>query len=275
MTSDGWLAAHPYLRPVADLHALVERTSSEIRIPPPRIPHWDDYVADFHAGVPLLRSADAAIDLEPTGEMIQAVVARLASDRLDGALYEDLRGLNAELEHLPDAPARIANWMLGDDAWRPAFNGLLRFVGWIAAARHLQPLVDAFGGWRDEDRWLRRYCPTCGSLPAMAQLLGLQNGRVRLLSCGCCDTRWRYSRTGCPFCEVQSHRLAAIVTGEAGLRIDYCESCQAYLKTYDGHGREALLLADWTSLHLDVLARDHGLKRQAASLYELDPMLPS
>jgi hypothetical protein len=30
-----------------------------------------------------------------------------------------------------------------------------------------------------------------------------------------------------------------------------------------------VLLADWTSLHLDVLARDRGLKRLAASLYEL------
>jgi FdhE protein len=58
------------------------------------------------------------------------------------------------------------------------------------------------------------------------------------------------------------------VEGEGGLRIDYCETCHGYLKTYDGEGNESVLLADWTSLHLDVLARDRGLQRKAASLYQ-------
>jgi FdhE protein len=60
------------------------------------------------------------------------------------------------------------------------------------------------------------------------------------------------------------------VEGEAGLRIDYCDVCSGYLKTYDGEGSESVLLADWTSLHLDMIARDRGLKRLAASLYDLD-----
>jgi hypothetical protein len=41
-------------------------------------------------------------------------------------------------------------------------------------------------------------------------------------------------------------------------------------KARDGEGSEAVRLADWTSLHLDLLARDRGLKRMAASLYEVD-----
>ena len=103
----------------------------------------------------------------------------------------------------------------------------------------------------------------------MAQLVGIDPGRLRLLSCGRCRTRYR--RTGCPFCENRDdHRLAVLdVEGEDGLRIDYCESCRGYLKTYNGVGHETILLADWTSLHLDVIARDRGLKRLAGSLYEL------
>jgi len=78
-------------------------------------------------------------------------------------------------------------------------------------------------------------------------------------------------RIGCPFCEDEDHRRLAIlrIGGEQGLRIDYCDSCNGYLKTYDGAGSEAALLSDWTSLHLDVIAQDRGLKRLAASLYEL------
>jgi FdhE protein len=59
------------------------------------------------------------------------------------------------------------------------------------------------------------------------------------------------------------------VEGEGGLRIDYCESCHGYLKTYDGEGGESVLLADWTSIHLDVVAIDRGLKRLAGSVYEI------
>jgi len=138
-------------------------------------------------------------------------------------------------------------------------------------ARHLRPVVNAFAGWREEERWLRNYCPTCGSRPGMAQLVGTDPGRLRLLCCGCCKTRWRYRRTGCPFCEnPNDHRLAVLaVEGEGGLRIDYCESCHGYLKTYNGEGSENVLLADWTSIHLDIIAHDRGLIRSAASLYRL------
>ena len=111
----------------------------------------------------------------------------------------------------------------------------------------------------------------------MAQLIGKDPGRLRKLSCGCCKTRWRYRRTGCPFCDSQDeHRLTAVaVEGEGGLRIDYCETCSGYLKTYDGEGDESLLLADWSSLHLDLIAHDRGLKRLAASLFDPGALAPA
>jgi FdhE protein len=59
------------------------------------------------------------------------------------------------------------------------------------------------------------------------------------------------------------------IEGESGLRIDCCDLCGGYLKAYEGQGYESFLLADWASLHLDVIARDRGLKRLASSLYEL------
>ena len=269
MTLDGWLKTHAFLGPLARVNARVDIAIEAAAVPPAPIPDWNDYRAVFAAGVPLLNSADAAIDLGNTAGAIVSVIGALRRGSLDGALADGLRALAAEVSHAGN-DREIVEWLLGHEGWMPSQPGTLRYVGWRVLARALAPLVVDFARWRDDERWLRRYCPTCGSLPAMAHLVGTDPGRRRYLSCGCCGTEWRFGRTECPFCEVKSDRLASLdAEGEAGLRIDYCESCRGYLKTYGGHGDEAVLLADWTSLHLDLAARDRGLQRRAASLYDL------
>ena len=239
--------------------------------PTARIPDFEDYRPDFLAGVPLLSSADGAVDLEPGGRMAAALLERLARQTSPGTLAAEAGALQTELGRDAQASRRIVDFLLGDETLSPAFPGLLRYLGWTAMTRFLRPVLQAFDGWRDEERWLRRYCPTCGSLPAMAQLVGVDAGRARLLSCGCCGTRWQFKRTGCPFCDTDTQRIASVtIEEEPGLRIDHCESCGGYLKTYLGQGDESLLLSDWSSLHLDLIAHDRGLKRLAASLYEFE-----
>jgi FdhE protein len=232
MTREPWLDSHAYLRPVANLAAEIDRAAEAIVVPNVRIPEWETYRPDYLAGVPLLSSPGAAVDLEPGNRMAAALLETLGVERV----------------RLP---------------------GVSRCAAWAAMSLYLRPIVSAFEAWRDEERWLRRYCPTCGSVAAMAQLIGADPGRKRMLSCGCCGTRWQFKRTGCPFCDTNNQRLSSVtIEGERGLRIDHCEACGGYIKTYDGQGDEALLLSDWSSLHLDLIAHDRGLKRLAGSLYE-------
>jgi FdhE protein len=271
VTQDFWLRTHPYLESVSSLHTQVDKAVSELSIVPPPVPIWDNYIGDFLGGVPLLRSPAASIDFAPVEVMTRALVKRLATSSLPDSLAGEARILDAELHCEADPPQRVAAWLLDENTFATECPGLLRYLGWTAMSRYLQPVTDSFRNWRDEERWLRSYCPMCGSSPAMAQLVGADQGRQRLLACGCCRTRWRYKRTGCPFCDNEDDRRLPVMTveGEEGLRIDYCESCKGYLKTYDGEGSETLLLADWTSIQLDVIACDRGLKRIATSLYEL------
>lgn len=238
MTLPDWLAKHPFLQPVAELHAGVDAVLAAISVPAAAIPDFAAYAEDFHAGVPLLLSTKVTIDLAPVETGLQALLAALS--------------------HTP---------MAG----RSRDPGWVRLLRSKILARYLSAIVEAFASWRDEERWLRNDCPCCGTAPAMAQLIGQDPGRLRFLSCGICRTRWRYRRTGCPFCDNRDDRPLSVlaIDGEGGLRIDSCDVCRGYLKTYNGTGSEAVLLADWTSLHLDLLARDRGLERRAASLYEL------
>ncbi len=276
MISESWLGAHAYLEPVARFCAAVDEALADL--PASRIPvvGWDEHAPDYEAGVPLLHNPALDVDLSPAGALALALVERVAAGPAAGGLAADARSLAAGLAREPGAPRRVAAWLLGDDGLAPAVPGLLRFLGWRALARSLAPLVAAFADWRNDERWQRGYCPVCGNRPAMAQLIGIDPGRKRFLCCGCCGARWRFGRTACPFCEADDQRLGVVaVEGERNLRIDFCESCRGYLKTYNGAGDEALWLADWTTLHLDVIAQERGLKRQSASLFELEPELHS
>lgn len=271
MTQDVWLVKHPYLQRVADLQALIDEALAEVPPAHASVPSWDDYTSAFHAGIPLLLSPRVAIDFRDVERPLTSLVEALALKALPGKLSQDNQILEAQLHADRDSPRKALAWLLDNDSFTPTNPGLLRYLGWSLLARYLRPVVDAFNGWRDEERWLRPYCPTCGGLAAMAQLVGTDPGRLRFLSCGGCRSRWRYRRTGCPFCQREDdHRLSVVaVEGESGLRIDYCEACSGYVKTYEGQGNESLLLADWTSLQLDIIARDRGLMRCAGSLYQL------
>ena len=271
MTQDVWLREHPYLRSLATIYEQIEEAAAESLIPTSYLPDFNDYIGDFAEGVPLLLGSSAANILKLAEPAVLSLVHSLITKSLPDELMAECRALAAELHRDTRAPQRTVAWLLRNEAFTTEYPGLLRYLGWTALARYLFPVVVAFGNWRDEERWLRRYCPTCGSPPAMAQLAGNDPGRLRLLSCGCCGTQWRFQRTGCPFCNNKDDRRLAVLSieGEGGLRLDYCENCDGYLKTYSGIGNETLMMADWTSLHLDILASDRGLRRLATSLYEL------
>jgi FdhE protein len=267
MTQDVWLSTHPYLQPVAELHALINESLADNLATLVADLHWNTYLEDFHRGVPLLRSSAAEKTLTLAEEMIEVPLANLTAN-LSGKLAEGSDASLVDIHRDTHSSGGVVNRLVGGDFAHPGF---VRFLGWAVLSRQILPLVRSFAAWREEERWLRPYCPTCGSPPAMAQLIGTDPGRQRFLACGCCKTRWQYRRTRCPFCEdPDDHRLSVFaIEGEGGLRIDYCKSCRGYLKTYNGEGSESVLLADWTSIHLDVVATDRGLNRLAGSVYEI------
>src|SRR5262249_31832167 len=111
MTPDRWLEAHSYLRPLADLSAQVDCAAAGIDVLDARIPDWADYRADFLAGVPLLTSTDAAVDLEPGGRMALALLELLASGRSSGRLAAETRALDTQLRRESQASRRIADFL--------------------------------------------------------------------------------------------------------------------------------------------------------------------
>lgn len=268
MNQNQWLVTHPYLKPVAALHAAVDAAASHLGVPTISIPPFEKYIPDYRAGVPLLQSDAVEFDFAPVETLLVALTNILASVSLPGRLAAECRSLSASLER-DDSPIS-AQLRDGKFISEPS-EGLLRFLSWTALELYMRPVLHAFAKWLDQEVWFRAYCPACGSPPAMARLVSLNEGRARYLCCGCCRTCWLYQRRGCPFCgEEDQHQLGSMsFDRESGFRIDYCSSCGSYLKTCSGDGAADWMLSDWSSLHLDILAIDRGLKRSAVSLYAL------
>ena len=91
MTQDVWLARHPYLHSVADFHAQVATAAASIPSGSAQIPNWDDYIGDYQAGIPLLRSSHVAIDFEPAETILVWLVENLASRPLPEKLAAECR----------------------------------------------------------------------------------------------------------------------------------------------------------------------------------------
>ncbi|RJQ86864.1 MAG: formate dehydrogenase accessory protein FdhE [Desulfobacteraceae bacterium] len=106
--------------------------------------------------------------------------------------------------------------------------------------------------------WLHGYCPICGAQPVMG-LVEAQTG-TKYLICSACETRWQFSRSRCVGCGAGNVSYF-IVDGDDRYRVETCAACNGYLKIIDGrrmHPEIPIAIADLTTLHLDIIARQKG-----------------
>jgi len=79
-------------------------------------------------------------------------------------------------------------------------------------------------------------CPTCGATATLAVLGEDTGGRRRSLACACCHTTWSYKRVGCPYCGDESPQNVLQLEEEKDVRVDTCDQCYGYVKTFTGQG---------------------------------------
>jgi FdhE protein len=122
--------------------------------------------------------------------------------------------------------------------------------------------------------WVEGYCPVCGSLPAFAEVRGIE--RNRYFRCGRCGGEWHARALYCPYCAMSDHdELVALVPEKGGSNavIDACQRCLGYVKTFtrlQGCSPGAVMLEDLASVDLDVAAIEHGFARPPGPGFALE-----
>ena len=116
-------------------------------------------------------------------------------------------------------------------------------------------------------QWARGNCPSCGSLPAIAELHSGKEGQGRVLRCGRCTAAWAFDRLTCPACGERDHAQLRYlhVDGEVAFRrAECCLTCGFYVKAVarlDPLSSEELLDVDLETVGLDALAMEAGYRR--------------
>jgi FdhE protein len=144
----------------------------------------------------------------------------------------------------------------------------------VAAGPVLEPARAAIET-PSREQWTGRACPACGGLPQVSVIAPesgeFMGGSPRSLVCGRCAGWWTFPRAVCAWCgEEDPQKVAPFVPDAGAARIDACETCSVYMKTFDlrqpGGSVVVPLVDDVATLTLDLWAREQGLHRPVVSL---------
>ncbi|WP_088034597.1 formate dehydrogenase accessory protein FdhE [Evansella clarkii] len=128
----------------------------------------------------------------------------------------------------------------------------------------------------NEEAWMKDYCPVCGDQHGLAEYRGSE--RFRHFRCLSCAGDWVFWRIACPHCDNRDHnKLSTIFIKEekGSFQIDVCDECNGYVKginKLDPSSPLFLLLDDFATFHLDMLAKEKGYFRVPVKTGNLSKM---
>jgi FdhE protein len=219
-------------------------------------------------GFPLFSRRDLPLDFETSSKLLSRFMDHLTSTK-----REDSDGLKKAQEKSKSD----SDWTNGlfravlekDDESLTRFGRetdldpkVLQFFAQLALRPSLEHLRDSVSEQIEKKGWDYGYCPLCGSEPNMAYL---DKTGKRHLHCELCGEEWPHPRLNCPFCQNQEQNSLGYFQSEQeeGLRVDFCRSCERYIKTVDQRVLEdagPMELEYLATIHLDLLANKHGFK---------------
>ena len=232
-------------------------------------PELESWAARRQAGFPLLSRDALQIDTAQANRFIAALINCLLNLGQEG---------QAELKQIAEALAtdnfpseklliaclekdRAPFAAAAEQLQTPA--ALLEYVCSTTLASGLQQWLDKvpppqIGGWQEG------YCPICGAIPAMGELVG-DEGQKKL-HCSLCATSWDITRIKCSYCGIEKTDGLEYFTaaGEIGYRVDICRKCSCYLKVVDSRELGSGLpmdVEDINTMHLDLLAQKEGFAK--------------
>ena len=234
-----------------------------------------DCADSWQRGVPLAIASPPRIAPADIEELLGGVMEQLAA--LDPRRAPALQRLAVAWDAGAVTPASLLPTREGiGDGAAEAASGLDAPSMAVLACAAVRPSLES---WLSPARdhlagaeWGRGVCPFCGAPPGFIDVV---EGGHRRLACHFCGGAWGFAKLRCPLCGVEGtdalYRLKAEGADE-GYVVSGCRRCRGYLKELDRRERwngGPALLEDWSTPHLDVVARREGYSKPIPSLVDL------
>jgi FdhE protein len=253
---------------------IIERWATS-SVPPAGVWSADACRQTWTRGIPLATESPPPLDADDLEDLLGGVMEQLAA--LDATRAPALQRLAAAWDARAVTPASLlpSRSGIGDGTVESA-SGLDGDAVTVLACATLRPALE---GWLAGARphfesadWGRGVCPFCGAPPGFIDVV---EGGHRRLACHFCGGGWGFAKLRCPLCGVEGtealYRLKAEGVDE-GYLVSGCRHCRGYLKELDRRERwngGPALLEDWSTPHLDVVARREGYRKPIPSLLDL------
>jgi FdhE protein len=273
---DAILAARPDLEPAVALQRrlltlIVELAQTIDEGPLPRLSLPPRYLAAKLArGVPALAGEPIPLPVPAlTGPLL-----RLCAELAAGGAGDAADRIRAAIEggSMEAGSLLAASLARNQDAIRQGavHRGLAPDLVWLVAELAVSPFAHALqrtllsnaADNAELAAWDHGYCPSCGSWPALAEVVGGH----RVLRCSFCAAAWELRRYACIYCGESGEPFVTAAPNEErkDRRVEVCSSCTGYLKTIDIAELSPfplLAIADLETMDLDVAAMERGYAR--------------
>lgn len=229
-------------------------------------------VADRAPDVPLLDGATVHVDARRVRRLVRELLREADRSVGEGNVRPPTRRRLDTLAVLRGGVAQDADMLERSAAAAGVDAGRLAVVAQLAAMPLLRACALHLRGRIPPD-WMKGYCPICGAWPALAELRGLE--RNRRLRCGRCGSDWPSPVLRCTFCDELRHdRLRTLLPEgeEQARRVDACDSCHGYLKTFSmlqPLPLDGIATTDVGSIELDIVAQERGYARPSRPGYPI------
>lgn len=268
--SKKWISERPFLDQIGGLYLAIYEILGELERPPTGNPDLSSIKEVTKKGEPAIKvGVFKFLDFDYLGQVFKALTNLSENENLPLKFREECRILSEFLEKEPQIAAEIVK----NTVWEDANDGkplvidekvsapLVNFFAWVSFRHGLKPYLKSLE--EVEKGWIHGDCPTCGEKPVMGFLKRTGRGRERFLSCCHCGTSWSYKRVGCPYCGNSDPKTLGVidVEEEGDIRIDVCNNCDSYIKTYVDKGKTGAAYEDWASVHIDMLFKDKKYKK--------------
>ena len=272
--AESWIEKRPFLKEYMELHLAIDDVFLNTQVDEVILSDIKKCKDEFDKGTELIHIKGLEIfEIELAERVFRELPSIAESYNFPEKLANSIKDIGRYIVVNDDFPILAIEKALKQDSFedfeKQGLNaGLVLLFAQKSIEKAVQTYHKTISDFITDNHWQQKTCPVCGGVPTIAILRKGKAGRAKYLVCGTCRTEWKIKRIECPYCDNGRQENIRIIEfdSEKDLRIDTCDVCKSYIKTYTGNSIDDIAMRDFASIHIDIASKQTGFKKAGTLL---------